>query len=85
MNHKIVNYLNGVWREGDNSVVCIGFYSSLIVVLFLPQIIYVMRNPKDVCVSYYHFSKALANLETPSSFEQFFEDFLVGKGETAIY
>ncbi|KAM8883011.1 amine sulfotransferase-like [Synchiropus picturatus] len=42
------------------------------------KIIYVMRNPKDVAVSFYHFSKILRDLETPQSFDQFFEDFLQG-------
>ncbi|XP_041813649.1 amine sulfotransferase-like [Chelmon rostratus] len=42
------------------------------------KIIYVMRNPKDNMVSGYHFSRALSTLETPKSFEHFFEDFLRG-------
>ncbi|KAG7504302.1 amine sulfotransferase-like [Solea senegalensis] len=42
------------------------------------KIIYVMRNPKDVAVSYYHFSKALADMETPESFGSLFEQFLKG-------
>ncbi|XP_053718619.1 amine sulfotransferase-like isoform X2 [Synchiropus splendidus] len=42
------------------------------------KIIYVMRNPKDVAVSFYHFSKIVCDLETPQSFDQFLEDFLQG-------
>ncbi|XP_058510662.1 amine sulfotransferase-like [Solea solea] len=42
------------------------------------KIIYMMRNPKDVAVSFYHFSKALAFMETPESFGSFFEKFLTG-------
>uniref|UniRef100_A0A3Q0SYB8 Sulfotransferase n=1 Tax=Amphilophus citrinellus TaxID=61819 RepID=A0A3Q0SYB8_AMPCI len=42
------------------------------------KVVYVMRNPKDNMVSFYHFSKALADLETPKSFEQFFEWYMTG-------
>ncbi|XP_053719401.1 amine sulfotransferase-like [Synchiropus splendidus] len=42
------------------------------------KIIYVMRNPKDVAVSFYHFSKIARDLETPQSFDQFLENFLQG-------
>ncbi|XP_068192569.1 amine sulfotransferase-like [Antennarius striatus] len=47
-----------------------------------PKIVYVMRNPKDVIVSYYHFSQIFSILDTPESFDQFFEDFL--KGEVGV-
>ncbi|XP_026210683.1 amine sulfotransferase-like isoform X2 [Anabas testudineus] len=40
------------------------------------KIIYVMRNPKDNIVSYYHFSSTFADLETPKSFEWLLEQFV---------
>lgn len=46
--------------------------------------IYVMRNPKDNAVSYYHFSKVYTDLQTPRSFESFFEDYMSGNGETTF-
>nr|XP_020444326.1 amine sulfotransferase-like [Monopterus albus] len=42
------------------------------------KIIYVMRNPKDNMISYYHFSSVYSDMETPTSFEQFFEQYLTG-------
>uniref|UniRef100_A0A3Q3J4I2 Sulfotransferase n=1 Tax=Monopterus albus TaxID=43700 RepID=A0A3Q3J4I2_MONAL len=42
------------------------------------KIIYVMRNPKDNIISYYHFSSVYFNMETPTSFEQFLEQYLMG-------
>ncbi|XP_039211478.1 amine sulfotransferase-like isoform X1 [Crotalus tigris] len=43
------------------------------------KIIYVLRNPKDILVSSYHFHKILVKLETPKDFSTFFETFLAGK------
>ncbi|KAM4580367.1 amine sulfotransferase-like [Odontesthes bonariensis] len=43
------------------------------------KVIYVARNPKDVLVSYFHFHKIANMLETPKSFEDFFEKFLRGE------
>uniref|UniRef100_A0A3B4G3Q7 Sulfotransferase n=1 Tax=Pundamilia nyererei TaxID=303518 RepID=A0A3B4G3Q7_9CICH len=45
------------------------------------KIVYVMRNPKDNVVSFYHFSSALAAVETPESFDQFFEWYITGNGK----
>ncbi|XP_068098306.1 sulfotransferase 2B1-like [Hyperolius riggenbachi] len=42
------------------------------------KIIYIMRNPKDILVSLFHFSKMLHLYRDPGSFNEFFEDFLQG-------
>ncbi|CAN9514146.1 unnamed protein product [Ophioblennius macclurei] len=42
------------------------------------KVIYVARNPKDVLVSYFHFHKVANMLETPRSFDEFFEKFMRG-------
>ncbi|NXW94083.1 ST3A1 sulfotransferase, partial [Alopecoenas beccarii] len=43
------------------------------------RIIHVTRNPKDVMVSYYHFSKFINTLEKVPDFDLFMERFLAGK------
>ncbi|KAM6460343.1 amine sulfotransferase-like [Liasis olivaceus] len=43
------------------------------------KIIYVYRNPKDVLVSEYHFTKIATKLENPKDFDTFLETFLAGK------
>ncbi|KAM9852370.1 amine sulfotransferase-like isoform 2-T2 [Aulostomus maculatus] len=42
------------------------------------EVIYVARNPKDVIVSYFYFHKLANMLETPESFDEFFEKFMRG-------
>uniref|UniRef100_A0A8C5WUS2 Sulfotransferase n=1 Tax=Laticauda laticaudata TaxID=8630 RepID=A0A8C5WUS2_LATLA len=43
------------------------------------KIIYVLRNPKDVLVSDYHFHKISVRVETPKEFDMFLDKFLAGK------
>lgn len=40
-----------------------------------------VRNPKDVLVSYFHFHKLANMLETPKDFDDFFDKFLTDRGE----
>nr|XP_008115266.1 PREDICTED: bile salt sulfotransferase [Anolis carolinensis] len=42
------------------------------------KIIYVVRNPKDVLVSHYHFSKSFKGFQDPGSMEESLETFLKG-------
>ncbi|XP_068606059.1 amine sulfotransferase-like [Brachionichthys hirsutus] len=49
------------------------------------KIVYVMRNPKDIVVSFYHFCLINSRMDTPESFEDFFEDFLKGKVEASSW
>ncbi|KAM8738335.1 amine sulfotransferase-like [Acanthopagrus schlegelii] len=42
------------------------------------KVVYVWRNPKDVLVSFYHFAHSWVLLETPESFEGFYQQFLDG-------
>ncbi|OXB76490.1 UNVERIFIED_CONTAM: hypothetical protein H355_014534, partial [Colinus virginianus] len=46
----------------------------------MKKVIYVARNPKDVLVSYFHFSKFMRTLEKIPDFNIFMERFLAGKG-----
>ncbi|XP_072041909.1 sulfotransferase 1C4-like [Amphiura filiformis] len=43
------------------------------------RLVYVARNPKDLCVSYYHFHYMNPVLPTPKSWNEFFDDFYSGK------
>ncbi|NXX51950.1 ST2B1 Sulfotransferase, partial [Tricholaema leucomelas] len=43
-----------------------------------PQVIYTVRNPKDVLVSLYHFSRIFRPYRDPGSVEQFLQRFLRG-------
>lgn len=42
------------------------------------KVIYVMRNPKDVFVSFYYFHQMAAFLEDPGTFDEFMDKFLNG-------
>uniref|UniRef100_A0A287A8A5 Sulfotransferase n=1 Tax=Sus scrofa TaxID=9823 RepID=A0A287A8A5_PIG len=44
-----------------------------------PKVIYIYRNPKDVLISYFHFSNWLLTLEPSHDIEHFMEKFLDGK------
>lgn len=43
-----------------------------------PKIIYIMRNPKDVCVSLFHFTRLIKETGYEGSFNDFFKSFLKG-------
>ncbi|KAA0712105.1 Amine sulfotransferase [Triplophysa tibetana] len=42
------------------------------------KIIYIMRNPKDVMVSYFHFSKNMKSLDSSENLEEMLEKFFTG-------
>ncbi|XP_043944812.1 sulfotransferase 2A1-like [Protopterus annectens] len=42
------------------------------------KVIYTVRNPRDVFVSLYFFSHSISFIETPKSFDDFFQKFLKG-------
>lgn len=46
-----------------------------------PRYIYVMRNPKDTAVSYYHHYHFIPAAKDPSSWETFFDQFIKGEGK----
>lgn len=46
---------------------------------------YVLRNPKDVLVSLYHFAHSWVLLDSPKSFEEFFKQFVDGKRELPYF
>lgn len=50
---------------------------------FLSQVIYVMRNPKDILVSSYYFHQMAAFLEDPGTFDEFMDKFLEGRGQSS--
>lgn len=50
-------------------------------ILCLLQVIYVVRNPKDVVVSYYHFQRMAKFFPDPASFEGFLHEFMAGTGK----
>lgn len=47
------------------------------------QIIYVMRNPKDALVSYFHFAKFMKKLDSPPDYDEMMEKFFTGVSKSA--
>ncbi|XP_072463548.1 sulfotransferase 2B1 isoform X2 [Notamacropus eugenii] len=43
------------------------------------KVIYIIRNPRDVLVSLYHYYKIAGHLKDPGSLDQFLQDFLNGE------
>uniref|UniRef100_A0A2K5RC59 Sulfotransferase n=1 Tax=Cebus imitator TaxID=2715852 RepID=A0A2K5RC59_CEBIM len=48
------------------------------------KVIYMGRNPRDVMVSLYHYSKIAGQLKDPGTPNQFLRDFLKGEGEDRV-
>ena len=46
-----------------------------------PQVIYTVRNPKDVLVSLYHFARIFRPYKNPGTLGEFMEKFLQGDGQ----
>ncbi|KAL6476152.1 hypothetical protein MHYP_G00146510 [Metynnis hypsauchen] len=69
------------------------FFSSHLTPMLLPtglmdkkaKILYVARNPKDVAVSFFHFSHALTKVGSPKSFEEFLQGYLAGNVYGALW
>ncbi|XP_078678392.1 sulfotransferase 1B1-like [Branchiostoma floridae x Branchiostoma belcheri] len=49
------------------------------------KVLVLMRNPKDVCTSFYHWSHQVNYFKTPESWEKFQADFLEGKVQQGSY
>uniref|UniRef100_A0A6I8STA8 Sulfotransferase n=1 Tax=Xenopus tropicalis TaxID=8364 RepID=A0A6I8STA8_XENTR len=49
------------------------------------KVIYTMRNPKDVIVSMFYFSKILKIFKEPENFQALLEDFFQGSGESVSF
>lgn len=49
------------------------------------KVIYVMRNPKDNLVSFYHFTSIWSKMETPKSFEDCLKNYLSGNVGTVSW
>ncbi|GAB1295022.1 Sulfotransferase [Apodemus speciosus] len=45
------------------------------------MILYIYRNPKDVLISFFHFSNWLVTLEATDTIDHFLEKFLDGKAD----
>uniref|UniRef100_A0A8C4MZ89 Sulfotransferase n=1 Tax=Eptatretus burgeri TaxID=7764 RepID=A0A8C4MZ89_EPTBU len=48
------------------------------------KVIYTARNPKDITISYYYFSKFVKFLEDPGDFKDFTNKMIYGTGETRL-
>ena len=44
-----------------------------------PKVIYIVRDPRDIAVSYYHYSRKTRQLGDSDPIERFVEDFVAGK------
>ena len=46
------------------------------------KIVYVIRNPKDVVVSYFYFTKTIDPPKVDQTFGEFFDEMMAGTGKT---
>ncbi|XP_030053673.1 sulfotransferase family cytosolic 2B member 1 [Microcaecilia unicolor] len=82
-----VETFEGYWKVQKNECDNPRTFSSHLPIHLFPKsffkskakVIYTVRHPKDVLVSFYYFSRMAIYFKDPESFEQFLQDFFKGE------
>ncbi|XP_006901904.1 PREDICTED: bile salt sulfotransferase-like [Elephantulus edwardii] len=91
--HSVLSWERSPWLESiggyryvKNNRNDVHFYTSHLPIQLFPKsffnskakVIYLIRNPRDVLTSGFHFFKAVQYIKSPETFDQYFECFLQG-------